>query len=247
MPAAIPYIVAAASVASSASQADSAKKATKKGKVSWNPLDYQQDQGYRDTLDQIGETVGNDPSKPIFDLGQNYATNVLGENYQAFTPEQQQKMVDDQTKQANKGFEATRNQVGSRLANSGLAGSGVAGMDWGGQAANENKAVADIVSNVGNQNIAATQQNKSQAFGAIPGLAQMSQIPLQNQFQYSNILGNNETASNAWNQWNANKGQDAQYANAGIYQQMAAQNSQNANANMGAAGDALGKIDWSNK
>jgi len=174
-------------------------------------------------------------------MGKNYATNVMGEGYQAFTPEQQQSLIDQQTKQAQKGFNETRNSVGQRLANSGLAGSGVSAMDWGGQAANENKAIADIVSNIGNQNISATRSDKSQAAGMLPSLASMSQIPLQNQMAYSNILGQNDTAKNAWDQWNSQMNQTAKIANTGAYQNWFNQASNEASKNQNALGNAIGK------
>jgi hypothetical protein len=215
--------------------------------VKFDPLQYQESDDYKKTLSKIGEMVNQDSIAPIFNLGSNYATNVLGEGYQAFTPEQQQKMIDDQTKQAQKGFEETRGAIGSRLANQGLAGSGVAGMDWGGTAANENKAIADIVSNVGNQNIAATRQDKAQAFGALPGLASMSQIPLQNQMAYSGMLGQDQATRNAWNQWNVNRGDQAQLANIGQYMDWFKQKSQEANNNQNAFGQMLGNLNPFNK
>jgi hypothetical protein len=186
--------------------------------------------------------INQDQTKPIFDMGKSYATNVMSDSYQAFTPEQQQKMIADQTKQAEEGFKQTRNAVGSRLANQGLAGSGVSAMDWGGQAANENKAIADIVSNVANQNIAATRADKSQAVGMLPSLASISQIPLQNQMTYTGILGTDQAAKNAWNQWNKEMEQQAKAASIGAYQNWYNQKSNEASQNRNAMGGFLGGL-----
>lgn len=189
--------------------------------------------------------TNQDQITPIFDMGKNYATNVMSDNYQAFTPEQQQKMIQDQTKQFEDQFKGEESRIASHLANSGLAGSGVAGMDWGGQDTREKKAIADIVSNVGNQNIAATRADKSQAFGSFPALASMSQMPIQSQMTYANLLGQNDTAQNTWNQWNAQMDQAAKMANAGAYQdwfkQASAEASKNQNAFGNAVGSAIGK------
>jgi hypothetical protein len=213
-----------------------------KANIKFDPLKYQQSEDYRNTLKQIGQLIGENTTQPIFDLGKGYATNVMGESYQAFTPEQQQKMVDDQVKQAQKGFSETRNTIGSRLANQGLAGSGVSEMDWSGQAENENKAIADIVSNVANQNIAATRQDKAQAVNLLPSLASMSQIPLQNTMAYSNILGRDEAASNAWEQWNTQMNQAVQMANSQAYRDWWERMSKEAHANQNAFGRTLGGL-----
>lgn len=213
-----------------------------KANVQFNPLQYQESQDYRNILNQIGQTVASNPTQPITDTGWNYAQNILNPNYSAFTPEQQQGMVDQRTKQAEKGFQNTRNQIGSRLANSRLAGSGVGEMDWTGQGKNEAEAVTGIVNDVGNQNIAATQANKSQAFGALPALGQMSQIPLQNQMAYGGMLGTDEASKNAFGQWNKTMGQQANMANVKSYLDYFKQKSNRATANQGAWGGALGGL-----
>jgi hypothetical protein len=239
---AIPYIVAAASVASSASQAHSAEKASNKSIVKYNPTEYQSNPEYEESLRQVGNLVSNNQSQPIFDMGKNYTQNVLGEGYSAYTPEQTQKMIADQTGLARNQFAVDENRISSRLAGQGLSGSGVAGMDWGGQQGRENKAISDIVSNVGNKNIDATQLNKSQALGMLPSLSQMGQIPLQNQMAYSGILGSQNADKNAFNQWNAQMQQNAKMANAGVYNQQYMQNQQIGAANNAATGKALGQL-----
>ena len=212
-----------------------------KATVKFDPLEYSQSQDYKSSLDQIKKLIGNNSTQALSDTGTSYVQNVMGKDYSAYTPEQQQQMINDQTKTAREQFATDENRIASHLATSGLAGSGVSGMDWGGQQSRENKAVADIVSNIGNQNIEATRSDKSQALGLIPSLASVSQIPLQNQMQYSNILGQNDTAKNSWNQWNSQMGQAAQTTNSGAYQDWFNQAANEASKNQNALGNVIGK------
>jgi len=164
-------------------------------------IPYQQSDDYTNSLNKIGQMISQNSTKPYLDLGTNYVTNALSDNYSAYTPEQQQQMIADQTKLYREQAKIDENRIGSRLANSGLAGSGVSAMDWGGQDAREKNAISDIVSNIGNQNISATRSDRSQALGTLPTLSSMSQTPLQNQMSYTNLLGQNDASKNAWNQW----------------------------------------------
>lgn len=211
-----------------------------KATVNFDPLEYTQSQDYKDSLNQINKLINSNSSQALSDTGTSYIQNVMSQGYSAYTPEQQQQMIDDQTKTARKEFKTDENRIASHLATSGLAGSGVAGMDWGGQQSRENEAISNIISNVGNQNLEATRADKSQALSVIPSLASVSQIPLQNQMAYSNLLGQNDTAKNAWNQWNSQMNQSAQAINTGAYQDWYRQASEEANKNQNALGNALG-------
>lgn len=217
-----------------------------KATISFDPskYTYTQSDDYTDALNQLKDLIGASSSNAsdLYNLGSSYVTNALSSDYSAYTPEQLQTMINEQSDEARKQFKTDENRIASHLATSGLAGSGVAGMDWGGQQTRENEAIANIVSNVNNQNLEATRSDKANALNNLSSLSSLSQTPISNYSTYANLLGQNDANQNSWNQWLAQMGLSADTANANAYQNWYNTASQQAAQNQNALGSAIGSI-----
>lgn len=96
---------------------------------------------------------------------------------------------------------------------------GIAGAEWSGLGKKQSEALTGVYNNIYNQNLAATQQNISNALSSTSALTDLYQQPTRNASLLTSIYGSDQAAKNAWEQWNAQMKQQAQMANAGILQQ----------------------------
>lgn len=194
-------------------------KSTPAAGYNFTPLEYQTSDAYTSAIDKIGQMVNQNPSGQFLDMGQNYAKNVMSDNYSAYNPQEMQAMIDKQSQTMRDQFKIDESRLGSRMANQGLAGSGIGGTEWSGLGKTQTNAISDMIFNTEAENREATRQDKSKALGMLPTLSQMSQIPLQNQMSYANILGQDDAAKNTWTQWNAQMAQNKYSLDKGIQAQ----------------------------
>jgi len=222
MPAAIPYIAAAASAVGGAQSAKSAEKKQENAveaasginytPVSWAPysgdtLQYSTSSDLASSMANIKNMASNTPA------GNQYLTNagnetnrILGSGYQAYSNDALTKQYENTKKNLEKDFGKQENQVASRMANSGLTGSGISTANWGDQATSEKNTLANIWQQLQSTNEQATQANKQNALNMTPQIAQLqsqiSQLPLENQLRYNTILQQQNAAKNAVDSYN---------------------------------------------
>jgi hypothetical protein len=222
MPAAIPYIAAAASAVGGAQSAKSAEKKQENavkaaGGINYTPTEwspYSGDTLQYSTSPELASSMANIKNMASnVPAGNQYLTNagnetnrILGSDYQAYSNDALTRQYENTKKNIEKDFGKQENQIASRMANSGLTGSGISTANWGDQAASEKNTLANIWQQLQSANEQATQANKQNALRMTPKLAQLSaqlsQQPLQNRLQYNAILQQQNQAQNQVNEYN---------------------------------------------
>jgi hypothetical protein len=264
----------AISAASAINQHNQAKKAQKNVEnfakdisytpLQWTPyaggdLQYSTSPELASSMANIKNMASNVPA------GNQYLTNagnetnrILGSDYQAYSNDALTRQYENAKKNLEKDFGKQENQVASRMANSGLTGSGISTANWGDQATSEKNILANIWQQLQSTNEQATQANKQNALRMAPKLAQLSaqlsQQPLENQLRYNTILQQQNAAKNAvdsynnqrkWDEWvqqmNLNRSNNAgqNQANNSRYEALMNYYTNLANANAQSSGSAM--------
>jgi hypothetical protein len=222
MPAAIPYIAAAASAAGGAASANAAKKNQKNAvssannvnaeRVQWTPyaggsLQYYQNPELVSSTANVGNMANSTPAgNQYLTQGGNEVNKVLSDGWQAMSDAYMTKKYENTKSNMQKDFAKQQNQTASRLANSGLTGSGISQATWGDNVNNEKQILANAWQQLQDTNEQQTQSRKQNALSMTPQLAQLSaqlsQQPLENQLRYNTVLQQQNAAQNAVNQYN---------------------------------------------
>jgi hypothetical protein len=187
---------------------------------------YQRSPEYNEFLQKLRSMLPSGQyNDPYANLAQNYYSNVMGDNYQAYSKEDLNRMYNQQAKDITQNIiQPQEEKLAARLALSGLSGGGTAGSAWDAQSTSNKKLLSDLYNNLQNMNLEATRADRSQAFTMTPALSSMWLSPL---YAYGNYLSGANTAKNdqAYNAYITNLAQQ--------------------NAQSEAWGKVLGGIDWS--
>lgn len=224
-------------------------KSKKSPKYDWNqatmtfdPIAYTQTDSYKKALSDLAKAISESSANTagVASTLQGYYDRVMDPNYSALSKDQMQNFYQQGVEMLKPQFKEMESNLGSRMANQGLAGSGIAGAEWSGLGKKQSEALADVYNNIYNQNLATTQQNIANALGSTGTLASLYQQPVSNQTLLTNIYGSDQAAINAWNQWNKQMEQAAKATSIGAYQNWYNQASQSAAQNRANLGNAIG-------
>jgi hypothetical protein len=234
----------------------------------WTPyaggsLQYYQDPTLKSSIANIGNMANSTPAgNQYLTQGGNEVNKILSDGWQAMSDAYMTKKYENAKSNMQKDFAKQQNQTASRLANSGLTGSGISQASWGDNVNNEKQILANYWQQLQDTNEQQTQSRKQNALSMTPQLAQLSaqlsQQPLENQLRYNTVLQQQNQAQNQvnqfnnqqkWNEWsqqiknnqfNAQQQQSANQANAQAYQNWYNQKLASSNATKSMLGSALG-------
>lgn len=159
------------------------------------PYQYQAPEQLQRAYGQIESMLPIQPAvDPYLSGAGGYFERVMAPGYEAYTPEQRQEMFESQKRALVEDvFKPQEERISARLATSGLAGSGVGADVWGTAAGQQQRALADMYSQIEAESRQATRQDISQAFGMAPTLSQIQmqreREPRETWMQWANMLG----------------------------------------------------------
>lgn len=108
---------------------------------------------------------------PYLTAAQSYYGNVLGNDYQAISDSQMNKMYENAALNLQEDFTKSENNLAGRIAKSGLSGSRIASKAFANQSNANNKTLANLAGNLTSQNALLTNQNKQSALSSASSLA----------------------------------------------------------------------------
>ena len=156
----------------------------------------QKSTGLQNAYKQIESMLPTKYSDPYLSGAQSHYQRVMDPNYQAYSGSDLEQMYQTQADQYGRAFKQQDDQMASRLANQGLAGSGAGFGYWSDQSKGQKQQLSDLWNNLNTMNIEATRADRNNAFGMTPALssAYMSgqTMPLNTWMQYANLLGADE-------------------------------------------------------
>lgn len=126
-------------------------------------------------LQQAGGLLNQPVTDPYSGQAQQWWSTVMAPDYQAYSPEQLEGMYGQQAGQLKEDvFSQWEDAMAGRLANQGLAGSGVARMDWENLLGKEGGALGKLRGDIWNYGQDATRQDVQQALASYPAWQQMN-------------------------------------------------------------------------
>ncbi len=188
------------------------------GNLTVNPVQYQQNQNFKDSLDKIGQMVNGPQAENQYLTKSGEAFNrVMDPTYKAYSDEDINRQFDRGKQQLSEDYFKINREQAARNAATGMTGSGTAQVGWNALNKGQSKALTDFYQNLQDKNTEATRQDRSQAFGMMPQLAglqnQINAQPLQNQMAWNSLLGGENQAQNQMNMFNAGQSNQANQAN----------------------------------
>lgn len=128
-------------------------------------------------------------NNPYAQRAGDWFTKVLDSNYQAYSPEYKQQLYTTRANQLIEDvFKPQEERFAARLATSGLSGSGVAADMWANEVMkNQNRMLADLLTEIEQENINLTRADQLQALSMFPALN-----PLNDLFTYKGLLSQDE-------------------------------------------------------
>jgi len=160
-----------------------------------SPYEYKPPEQLTRAYDQIETMLPTGPTQdPYLSGAGGYFERVMAPGYEAYTPEQRQEMFESQKRALVEDvFKPQEERISARLATSGLAGSGVGADVWGTAAGQQQRALADLYSQIEAESRHATRQDISQGLGMAPVLSQLKtqqeREPRETWMQWANLLG----------------------------------------------------------
>lgn len=134
----------------------------------------------------IQQRLLNDPFRQ---QAGDWFSKVLAPGYQAYTPEQMNQMYQARAQRLVEDvFKPQEERFAARLATSGLSGSGVAADLWANEVMkNQNRQLADLWSQIEQENLALTRADQAQALSMFPALSSLGDV-----LTYRGILSEDE-------------------------------------------------------
>ena len=134
----------------------------------------------------IQQRLLNDPFRQ---QAGDWFSKVLAPGYQAYTPEQMNQMYQARAQQMVEDvFKPQEERFAARLATSGLSGSGVAADLWANEVMkSQNRQLADLWSQIEQENLALTRADQAQALSMFPALSSLGDV-----LTYRGILSEDE-------------------------------------------------------
>ena len=152
--------------------------------------------GLQNAYKQIESMLPTKYSDPYLSGAQSHYQRVMDPNYQAYSGSDLEQMYQTQADQYGRAFKQQDDQMASRLANQGLAGSGAGFGYWSDQAKGQKQQLSDLWNNINTMNIEATRADRNNAFGMTPALSASHMsgqtLPMNAWMQYANLLGMDE-------------------------------------------------------
>lgn len=160
---------------------------------------------YQNIENQIGNLSTNNP---YLTQAGDYYNEVMGPGYSAYSQDQLKSDYNNWYQNAEQNiFRPNENRTATRLANSGLSGSGVAAQKWGDLVASENQQAGNYWNSLQQENRQLTNQNRQNAFGMTPSLTASYQnqqtMPLNYWMQYAQMQQGKKNAKDANSAQNA--------------------------------------------
>ena len=174
-----------------------------KAVTKYTPGQYYESPEYKAALSKLGKSMTESDQKTtsLADSMRSNYDKITDPNYSALSEEQMQALYNQGVETLRPQFKEMESNLGSRMANQGLAGSGISGAEWSGLGKKQSEALSDVWNNVFNKNIDMTQQNKQSALSSTGTIANMYQQPVANASALMSAYGMDQSAKNAWNQW----------------------------------------------
>lgn len=212
MPAVLPYITAAAGLASSANSINNSNKQSRTledqaGKTNETYkklgflLDENTDNPYitqtNSYLDSLSKKLNSMPTTNNFQTGaSNYFNKVMGDDYQAYSEPEMKQMFEGQKENLiTDVFDPLEKRQSSKLAGMGLTGSGAGRGKWIENVSTpEKRILADTYNQIRTEGRNLTNQNRGQAFNMAPSLSseytQGQYMPINTGMQLAGQYGN---------------------------------------------------------
>lgn len=188
------------------------------GNLTFNPIQYTQNQDYKDSLKNIGLMINAPQAEnPYLTQGNAAFGRIMDPNYKAYSEDDINRQYEmGKEKLSDEWFKQNR-QMAARQAATGMTGSGTGGTQWNALNKNQTKELSEFYQNLQDKNTEATRQDKAQALSSVPQMAslinQIGQQGLQNQIAWNSLLGNENQMQNQFNQFNAGQQNQANQAN----------------------------------
>lgn len=137
----------------------------------------------------IDELIQQNLNNPYAQRAGEWFNRVLSPDYQAYSPEYKKQLYDTRAKGLIEDvFRPQEERFAARLATSGLSGSGVAADMWANEVMkNQNRMLADLLTEIEQENINLTRADQLQALSMFPALN-----PLNDLFTYKGLLSQDE-------------------------------------------------------
>jgi hypothetical protein len=162
-----------------------------------------EDSRYTDALSKILSFLPQGQiNNPVLDKATGYYDQVMSDGYSAISPAERQRMYNQRAGEIQDNIiKGQEDNLGSRLARSGMAGSRVGAKLWQNQTNANNKLLSGVYNDIEDQNLQYTMQNKAQAFASAPTLANLfnnqQTAHLNPWLQYASLLKGNSQKSNS--------------------------------------------------
>lgn len=128
-------------------------------------------------------------NNPYAQRAGDWFTKVLDSNYQAYSPEYKKQLYTTRANQLIEDvFKPQEERFAARLATSGLSGSGVAADMWANEVMKgQNRILADLMSEIEQENLNLTRADQAQALSMFPALSSLGDV-----LTYRGILSEDE-------------------------------------------------------